>query len=100
MNNNTIWTDAQHKILRDNWGIISAQAISDLPGMHDKTRNAVIGKAYKLNLMVTNGSMLKLSAPQLSKPSFEQRESTAKEVIQRIGEKDKENPHGFWVMYV
>ena len=45
------WDDNKIKILRENWGRLTASAIAEKIG--GISRNAVIGKAHRLNLSVS-----------------------------------------------
>jgi len=44
----SIWDEKKVKILKENWGTLTASALADKIG--NVSRNAVIGKAHRLNL--------------------------------------------------
>ena len=63
------WDDKKIKILKENWGRLTASAIAEKIG--GISRNAVIGKAHRLNL---SAKIIKRSKSSLSKNlSFERK---------------------------
>ena len=59
------WDDKKIKILKENWGRLTASAIAEKIG--GISRNAVIGKAHRLNLSVSIKSRNNTTNPVLKK---------------------------------
>ena len=64
-----MWDKSKIKILQDNWGKKTASQIAEMIG--DVTRNACIGKAFRLNL-----SAKFISKNPKSKETFQNQENT------------------------
>ena len=69
------WDDTKIKILKENWGRLTASAIAEKIG--GISRNAVIGKAHRLNLSAKLVRRSKTSS-SINKTNFEKQLATLK----------------------
>jgi len=80
------WNEKKIEILKENWGKLTASAIAEKIG--DISRNAVIGKAYRLNLSskikgrnVSNSSDAKKNNNEFQFPAKKRRRNKFKSLL-------------------